>query len=152
MKYNIQFGLAPYIKQKLKSDCLDKPFVFLFDETTTSQVKKQYDGYIRFESSITNQIETHYCGSMFVGHCTAKDLLEHFFHFIEDLGLDIQHVMNLGMDGPNVNKKFNNDLKKELDSKAETSFLDIGSCNLHAVNNSFGKSVQVLKDLEIIDC
>ena len=151
MKYNIQFGLAPYIKQKLKSDCLDKPFVFLFDETTTSQVKKQYDGYIRFESSITNQIETHYCGSMFVGHCTAKDLLEHFFHFIEDLGLDIQHLMNLGMDGPNVNKKFNNDLKKELDSKAETSFLDIGSCNLPAVNNSFGKAVQVLKDLEIID-
>ena len=150
MKYNIQFGIAPYIKKKLRADCGAKPFVFLFDETTTTQVKKQYDGYVRYESSETNQIETHYCGSLFVGHCTAKDLLDHFFHFMEDLGLDMEYLLNLGMDGPNVNKKFNKDLKKELDAK-ETSFIDIGSCNLHAVNNSFGKAVEMLKKEGIID-
>ena len=151
MKYNIQFGLAPYIKQKLKSDCVDKPFVFLFDETTTSQGKKQYDGYIRFFSFIKNQIETHYCGSLFVGHCTAVDLLDHFNHFMGEMGLDLHYLLNLGLDGPRVNEKFINDLKNELEAKAGTTFLDIGTCNLHAVNNGFGKGLQLFKDEEIID-
>ena len=45
IKYNIQFGIAPYLKEKLIYDVKNKPFTFKFDETTTRQVKKQYDGY-----------------------------------------------------------------------------------------------------------
>ena len=26
----------------------EKPFIFHFDESTTSQTKKQYDGYVKF--------------------------------------------------------------------------------------------------------
>ena len=39
-KYTLQFGIAPYIKDKIISDISDKPFSLKFDETTTSQVKK----------------------------------------------------------------------------------------------------------------
>ena len=45
MKYVIHFGLSLYFQDVLKSDLKGKPFSFKFDETTTSQTKKQYDGF-----------------------------------------------------------------------------------------------------------
>ena len=50
IKYNIPFGIAPYLKEKLTYDVRNKPFTFKCDETTTSQVKKQYDGYLQYWS------------------------------------------------------------------------------------------------------
>ena len=44
-KYFVEFGIAPHIKQLLLTDLDGSPFTFKFDETTTSQVKKQYDAY-----------------------------------------------------------------------------------------------------------
>ena len=59
-----------------------------------------------------------YTGSLFVGHCPAGDLLEHFYHFIQDLNLDLDNLINLGMDGPSVNKKLEKSWKRQktLDS------------------------------------
>ena len=54
---------------------------------------------------MSEEIKTIYCGSLFVGHCTADDLLDHFDHFMKDFGLDVEYLLNIGMDGPNVNKK-----------------------------------------------
>ena len=39
--YTIQYGILPYLKSKLLEDLRNTPFVFKFDETTNSQVKKQ---------------------------------------------------------------------------------------------------------------
>ena len=44
--YVIQHGIAPYLFDSIIANI--KPFSFMFDETTTSQVKKQFDGYVRF--------------------------------------------------------------------------------------------------------
>ena len=41
-KYTTQFGIAQYVKEKMILDVSNKPFSFKFDETTTSQIKKQY--------------------------------------------------------------------------------------------------------------
>ena len=60
----IQFGTAPYVFEKLTEDIHGKPFSFQFDETSTQQVKKQYDGYILFYSSTHQKIVTKYCGSL----------------------------------------------------------------------------------------
>ena len=38
VRYNIQFGIAPYIKDLLVKDFSDCSFSFKFDETTTSKV------------------------------------------------------------------------------------------------------------------
>ena len=40
VRYNIQYGIAPHIKQMLMYDVNTTPFTFKFDESTTSQVKK----------------------------------------------------------------------------------------------------------------
>ena len=50
VKYNIQFGIAPHVKQLLIYDVNNKPFTFKFDETTSSQVKEQYDACIQLYS------------------------------------------------------------------------------------------------------
>lgn len=41
VKYVIQFGIGPFILKQLIKDLKDTPFTFMFDETTSSQVKKQ---------------------------------------------------------------------------------------------------------------
>ena len=47
-KYVVQFGIAPFVKDELITDVQKAPYSFKFDETTTSQVKRQYDGYVSF--------------------------------------------------------------------------------------------------------
>ena len=46
--YVIKYGLCPYFRESLKSDLHSKAFCFRFDETTTSQIKKQDDGFVRY--------------------------------------------------------------------------------------------------------
>ena len=47
-----------------------------------------------------------YCGSLFVGHCTAVDLVEHYEEFVKLLDIDSKFLFQFGMDGPNVNLSF----------------------------------------------
>ena len=55
-KYMIQFEVAPYVWKQVIEDFTGQPFTFKFDETTTSQIKKQYDGYVQFRSLSKNII------------------------------------------------------------------------------------------------
>ena len=55
---------------------------------------------------ITKQVAISYCGSLFVDHCFSEKLVEHFFSFIEKIGLHINYMLHLRVDGPNVNLKF----------------------------------------------
>ena len=105
MVHVIKFGLSPYFKESLNNDCYFKAFCFKFDEATTNQIKKQYDDFVQYWSKSQNKIAMAYCGSLFVDHCPADKLVEHFFTFIEKIGLDIKFMLHLGMDGPNVNLK-----------------------------------------------
>ena len=87
MKCVIQFGLSPYFQDLLKSDLKGKPFSFKFDETTTSQTKKQYDGYVQYWSDRFDAVTMAYCGSLFVDHCPSEKLVEQFYEFIKRLVL-----------------------------------------------------------------
>jgi len=144
-KYITQFGIAPCLTERLKKDIQQKPFCFKFDETTTSQIKKQYDAYVTYHSKDYDRITTSYCGSLFVGHCTSDDLLTHFYEFIQKLGLDVSYLLSIGMDGPNVNKCFENKLRNDLEESHKTKMLDLGTCALHAANNAFNEGLKVFR-------
>ena len=45
VRYMIQFGIAPVIQDTILDELRGQPFCFKFDEITTLQIKKQYDGY-----------------------------------------------------------------------------------------------------------
>ena len=47
-----------------------------------------------------------YCGSLLVDQCSSEKLVEHFHEFVRKVGLDINFMLHLGMDGPNVKKNF----------------------------------------------
>ena len=74
---------------------------------------------------------------MFFGHCTADDLVHHFFEFVRDLGLDFKFLLALVIDGPNVSKSFKSKLAEELQKRGTTHFLDVGTCCIHIVSNAF---------------
>ena len=75
VNYVIKHGISPYVKDLYIKDFISTPFVFKLNETTTLQVKKQYDGYIQYWSKERNLVNSVYCGSLLVGHCFAKDFL-----------------------------------------------------------------------------
>ena len=141
-KYTIQYGIYPYLKDLLLEDIKDVVFTFKFDETTTQQVNKQYDGYVQYWSKRFNCIKMSYCGTIMVDHCPAQKLLEHFLEFVNKVKLQLQFMLHIGMDGPNVNLKFEELLKdsSELEN-LKTTLLSIGTCPLHIVHNAFRAGV-----------
>ena len=145
VSYIIKYGISPYMKRLILKDVVARPFSFKFDETTTSQVKKKYDGYITYCSPTVGRVITVFMGSLFVGHCKDQDLLDHFYAFMKDFELDTDYCLALGMDGPNVNKSFERKLRKDLKSNFNVSMLDLGTCPLHIVNNSYGAGIEVLR-------
>lgn len=145
IKYVIQFGIVPYFKEKLKDDLKNVPFTFKFDETTTQQVNKQYDGYTQYWSEQHQCIKIAYNGTLMVDHCPAEKLLEHFLKFIEKSNLDLRFLLHTGMDGPNVNLKFEKLLKSsDIFNKLNKSILDIGTCPLHITHNGFRNGITKL--------
>lgn len=44
-------------------------------------------------------------------------------------------MIQLSMDGPNVNLKLFNLLMKDIEESSQKKLLDLGSCGLHIVNN-----------------
>ena len=138
VNYVVQQGIAPLLASEVKKSYAGKPFSFKFDETTTSQVKKQYDAYITYYSEERKRTQTSYCGS-------AENLKEHFLHFIEELNLEVEWFLTFGMDGPSVNQAFENSTRKDLENKG-VRFLDTGTCTLHICNNSFASGLKMLKE------
>ena len=150
VNYVIQYGIAPYIKDLYIKDFSGLPFVFKFDETATAQVKKQYDAYIQYWSRETNLVNCVYIGSSYVGHCFAKDLLQKFKDFSEEMNLDQSLLLQLGMDGPNVNTRFEKDLLAEIDKEYGVNFLKLGSCSLHITHNGVREGIKAFGfDIEI---
>lgn len=143
-KYLIQFGIYPWIMEEMLKDLKGKPFSYKFDETTTSQVKKQYDAYVQYESERFGDIINWYCGSLFLGHCKGTDLKNHFFEFGRKLTWDINFLLQLEMDGPYLNLSFHQMLIKELAEKDGKTIFEIGTCPLHNVHNGFSTAIKEL--------
>ena len=135
--YVLQHGIAPVLQRKVEQEISGKPFSFKFDETTTAQVKKQYDGYVTYYCEKKGIVVTSYCGSLFVGHCSAKELLADINHFFDSMKLDRDLFLAVGRDGPKVNDLLENYLLTDLESRGHSRFLSLDSCTLHISNNAF---------------
>ncbi|GFR96068.1 peptidase M20 domain-containing protein 2 [Elysia marginata] len=83
-----------------------------------------------------DKVETHYYTSVFLGHAKADDVFQQLFSAID---LNIGKLVQLGMDGPNVNWKVYKLLTQTLekDSSCNGQLINVGSCGLHTVHNAF---------------
>ena len=141
VNYFIKHGLSPYVKDLYVNDFKDTPFVFKFDETTTIQTKKQYDGYGQYWSTERNLVTSVYCGSIFVGHCTSNDLVHHFNTTCQEMKWKPDLLLQIGMDGPSVNIKFEKELTAAINKLHGVSPINLGSCGLHQTHNAFRKGL-----------
>ena len=79
-----------------------------------------------------------YRGTMMVDHFHAEKLLEHLLEFVDKVKLQLQLMLYLGMNSPNVNLRFEELLNISLEVKnLKTIILSIGTCPLHIVHNKF---------------
>jgi len=144
LTYTIVHGLARFFMTEL-IDIIKRVscFTISFDESLNKIAEKeQLDVYIRFWDDNANEVSCRYYNSAFLGHTTSNDLLKALKMSLEPL--DLQRLLQISMDGPNVNIKMFKDFKEELKSADDSSpiILDIGTCGIHTLHNSFKISIK----------
>ena len=132
------FGLAPYFHEQLVDMVRSTAcYSISFDECMNRiSQNEQMDFIIRYWDGNTNKVAVRYLGSEFLGHTTAVNRLTHFKQGISRL--DPKQLLQVSMDGPNVNWKFYTDLTKERNSEELPKLLNIGSCGLQKGVNESG--------------
>lgn len=132
--YLIVYGIAPFFKQELLKKLNESEFFVIgFDESLNKVAQKQQmDLNVRFWDKETNEVCTRYLNSVFLGRTTALDILNSFKEGLQPL--DLKKILQVSMDGPNVNHKFFRELKKDLNIEPDDKIiLDLGSCGLHTL-------------------
>ena len=105
LKHLSVFGLSPYYENKLLKSLDEVPFYSVsFDESFNWVTKnEQMDFGVRFWDN-----NSHYLTSKFIGHARVDDFWNSFNNATSKL--EPQKILQISMDGPNVNKKFLRDL------------------------------------------
>ena len=144
--YVIGEGLGPHFRRVVIDDVAQSrvPFSMHFDETTTSQVKKQMDLTLRYWSNTHQEVYVAFYTSLFFGHATGEIVAKKIFDQMKADQLPMEQLITLVRDGPNVNKTIVNKLQEKIkEEKPEfNGFVDLGSCVLHVVHNAFGKGLE----------
>ena len=138
-----RFGLAPYFKCLLvESVNGQENFVLLFDESPNFEnQKKQLDIHVRaWEMDI---VSTHYFGSEFIGHGNAENLVNHVCKALSRL--HFAKLVQISVDGPNVNWKFNKEISQQIEVDFNNLLVDIGSCGLHILHGAFKTAMEKSK-------
>ncbi|KAH8032413.1 hypothetical protein HPB51_024605 [Rhipicephalus microplus] len=137
--YTICHGIASYFRKNLLSSLAGVPFLVVsFDESLNKVTQKQQmDVLVRYWDDTTDgTVKTQYLTSCFLGQTCAEDLASAFRKATEELKQ--AKILQVSMDGPNVNMKFLRSLKEELKELDEShNILDIGSCGLHVMNGAY---------------
>ncbi|XP_049267935.1 uncharacterized protein LOC125756916 [Rhipicephalus sanguineus] len=112
--YTICYGIAPYFRNGLLSKLHGVPHVVVaFDEFLNKIAQKeQMNVLIRFWDPADGVVKTRYLTSCFLGHTCAEDLAAAFKKATENI--EPAKILQLSMDGPNVNLKLLKSLKEEL--------------------------------------
>lgn len=143
-RYTTVHGLAPYLQQQLRDKVKSDRFVLLFDESLNKKLQqKQMDIHLRFWNG--SQVETRYATSAFLGHADAATVVAALKESVNSLGVGLENVLQLGMDGPNVNWKVFDDLAAEIRMEKDTDLLNVGSCGLHVVHGAFKNAMEGTK-------
>ena len=111
-------------------------YVCLFDESYNNIVKKgQRDMHMRYWDTSLNTVKTRYYNSQFMGKAAAKDVLKTFKECVN--GMDEDKLLQVSMDGPNVNTSFLTSLNEERMDRELSHLVSCGSCGHHTIHNSF---------------
>ena len=136
-RYMILFGVAPYFKNALIKDINNSLYCSLsFDESLNSIVQKcQMDTNIRHWDDKEKKVKTRYLDSQFLERPNADNLLQILKTATKDL--KEESILQLAMDGPNVNWEVLRKLHDTLVEDGHNKTLNIGSCAQHVIHGAF---------------
>ena len=133
--YLICHGIAPYLRTCLTDKLRDQQYVLMFDESYNKFMKsKQMDILVRFWD--VNNVVSRYYDSKFMGHARCSDIYDCIHESVES-SLGYKNIVQLSMDGPNVNWSFHNKFESSKRDNFNSGLVNVGSCSLHKIHNAF---------------
>jgi len=144
--YTISDGIGPFLEKEIIEDVRksDACFTLMYDETTTSQTKKQMDLLFRYWSNTENKVVTKYFSSLFFGRAKADEIVAMLKELQETKQLPWRKLFNISTDGPNINKAIWRILNDDLKEQGLNGLLPFLPCTLHLIHNGFKKMLDVL--------
>lgn len=145
--YIVTFALGPHFYEEMIND-IDKSLYFTlsFDETVNNANQKELQIRIRYFSKHFQCALSRHLQTFFLGSATADIVIEKIFEAVHNANLSVNKLFMLGMDGPVVNESIFKKINSKLNTSRGFPLIDVGSCNLHVVHNSFRKGLKVLGD------
>ena len=137
------FNTRPYFQKQLIYDVNSSknPVTLHYDETTTTQVIKQVDLHFRCWSEEQNEIVRHFYTALMFGHGEGAKVAAAMVDKLEEGKVNLSSILTLSSDGPNVNKTIFGAVNTSLKGAGNPGMINIGTCNLHVVHNSFCKAL-----------
>lgn len=111
----------------------------MYDETTNKASYKELQIQVRYWSKSKQQVVSHHLETSFLSYATAEDIIEKLNLAVANYSLPKENIIMLGSDGPNVNKKIHNLFDVDMLKIRGKKLLNIGTCNIHVLHNSFLK-------------
>ena len=147
-KYLINHGLSPYFFHEMKNRISQSDaFVICFDESLNKVIQRgQMDIFVKYFDINRSRVQSEYFNSVFfLDRATAQDLLDNFIKGIHLLQL--KKVLQVFMDGPNVNLSFLKKLGERIkeDDPNGKLLINGGVCGLHVINGAVKTGLQAVK-------
>ena len=138
-RYYTVFGIAPYFKSLLVNSIKSAEyFVASYDESYNRVMdESQMDILIRYFDEESGKVNTRYYESKFLRRPNKDNLHSKLLEALQDENLPLQNMLQLSMDGPNVNLAVLKLHSTFRDSMEYNKIIDIGSCTLHVVHGAF---------------
>ena len=136
----LHHGIAPFNKTLLLDELKEVLFYIMSCDESLNHITLTdlMDLIVRFWDNNKKRIQVRYFDSGFLGHTGANQLLEKFHELTEKL--IPTRLIQISMNGPNVNWKFL-ELLAESRVEAETpSLINISSCGMHGAFKTGAKA------------
>lgn len=117
-------------------------FSLMFDETTNVASQKQLSTMIRLWSETQKLILVYHLETFYMGSATAELIFDKLYEALANAGLTHNHLLMLGSDGPNANKKAYRLMNEKVKQEYNKSLLSIGSCNLYVIHDTLAKGLK----------
>ena len=142
MTYLAADGIGPQFHQDMLTEVAKANVVTIaYDETPNVEMKNQLDIWLRYFCEERGIVVARFLRSEMLGHTTADIVSKQILKCLHDDGITLRKVMAVSSDGPNVTKKIWKLMDSEKIESCAEGLLDVGTCALHIVHNSYGKGL-----------
>lgn len=83
------------------------------------------DLHVRYWANDKKQVKNRYYNSQFLGNAARSDISEKFMDCVA--GMDEEKILQVSMDGPNVNNNFHSNLAERREEENMSILLDLAT-------------------------